>query len=95
VLAPQGEVKDPARTIPKALGIVVVFVVLNYIVPIMAFTVVDSEWQSYANGYYVEIAFKLGGPLFAAALAFGQCISTGVLTFADVCGRMRTYADVC
>ena len=80
-----GEVKDPARTIPKALGIVVIFVVLNYILPIMAFTVVDSDWKSYANGYYVEIAYKLGGPLFAAALAFGQCISTGMLTYADVC----------
>ena len=71
-----GEVKDPTKTFPRALTIVVLLVVANYVLPIMAFTAVDSDWTAWTNGYYVEIGRKYGGALFGGWLALGQCIST-------------------
>ena len=71
-----GEVQDPRKTFPKALLIVVTLVVLNYVVPIMAFTGVEPGWEKYENGYYVEIARKYGGKMFGTAIALGQCVST-------------------
>jgi len=71
-----GEVKDPAKVFPRALTIVVVLVMVNYLVPIMAFTAVDSNWAAFENGSYIRIAREQGGQALGAALALGQCIST-------------------
>mmetsp|Transcript_14269 Transcript_14269/g.20726 ORF Transcript_14269/g.20726 Transcript_14269/m.20726 type:complete len:656 (-) Transcript_14269:223-2190(-) len=71
-----GEVKDPVKTFPRALAIVVLLVVANYVIPILAFTAVEPDWKNYVNGCYVDIARKYGGLGFGAAVALGQCIST-------------------
>ena len=70
-----GEVKDPVKTFPRALAIVVLLVVANYMLPIMAFTAVDPDWAQWTNGIYVDLARKYGGPVFGGCIALGQCIS--------------------
>jgi amino acid transporter len=59
------QVKDPARTFPKALFIAVIIVVLNYALPIMAFTAVDPHFELYQNGYFVEVRALINMPLCA------------------------------
>ncbi|EKX43316.1 hypothetical protein GUITHDRAFT_49465, partial [Guillardia theta CCMP2712] len=71
-----GEVQNPSKTFPRALAAVLFLVVLNYALPIMAFTGVDDNYDKYVNGYYVKIATQVGGKAFGSALALGQCIST-------------------
>jgi len=55
---------------------VVTLVVINYMLPIMAFTAVEGDWKSYENGCYVGIASKYGGKIFGSCIALGQCVST-------------------
>ena len=40
-----------SQTFPKALAIVFVIVVANYVLPILAFSGLDNDWEAYDNGY--------------------------------------------
>jgi amino acid transporter len=71
-----GEVKDAPLAFPKALTILVVLVVANYLVPIMAFTGLDDNVANYHNGYYIDIVRRNISPLLAVLLGSGQCISS-------------------
>ena len=41
-----------SQTFPKALAIVFVIVVANYVLPILAFSGLDNDWEAYDNGYF-------------------------------------------
>jgi amino acid transporter len=71
-----GEVKNVPTAFPYALAVLVVIVVLNYLIPIMAFTALDADWSHYYNGYYIDVVRDTINPYFALVLGAGQCISS-------------------
>jgi amino acid transporter len=71
-----GEVKNVPTAFPYALSILVVVVLLNYIVPIMAFTGLTSDYAAFDNGHYITIVKRSMSPYFAYVLGLGQCISS-------------------
>ena len=71
-----GEVKNVPTAFPYALGCLVILVVGNYLIPIMAFTALDSNWNDYYNGYYIDVVRYTINPYFALILGAGQCISS-------------------
>jgi len=46
-----------SQTFPKAIAIVLCIVVANYILPILAFSGLDNDWDSYDNGCSPPTAF--------------------------------------
>lgn len=74
-----GEVDQPHKTFPKALGWAVVLVVAFYLVPTMAALGVTTDMNDWSLGYYGKVAEKVGGRwlalwvvLAAAASQIGQ-----------------------
>lgn len=70
-----GEIKNIAHDFPFALAATVFIVMLNYILPILAFTGLDSHYVSYNNGYYISVAKEVGGPFWGWWMGVSQCIS--------------------
>jgi amino acid transporter len=80
-----GEIKDVAKVFPRALALVFLIVLVNYILPILAFAGLDSDWDSYDNGYYISIARRVGGEHWGIVLGVAQCFSAaGLYTSAVV-----------
>lgn len=58
-----GEIDDPRRTYPKAMGLTVALVALTYSVPFLAGAGVDKpHYTLWADGYYPIIAQAIAGP---------------------------------
>jgi amino acid transporter len=58
-----GEIDDPRRTYPKAMGLTVALVALTYSVPFLAAAGVDKpHYTLWADGYYPIIAQAIAGP---------------------------------
>jgi amino acid transporter len=74
-----GEIENVATAFPLALSIVFVIVVLNYILPILAFAGLDNDWDAYDNGYYITIARRVGGAHWGIFLGAAQCFSASGL----------------
>mmetsp|Transcript_32240 Transcript_32240/g.81190 ORF Transcript_32240/g.81190 Transcript_32240/m.81190 type:complete len:487 (+) Transcript_32240:31-1491(+) len=74
-----GEVKDVHQTFPPALAATVLIVVLGYIVPLMAFVGLDSDYSAYDNGYFIEIVYRVAGPIWGAWIGASQCVSAAGL----------------
>lgn len=58
----QGEVVDPSRSYPRALSYALPLVTLAYFVPLLA-TLGASNWQSWKEGGWPDIALMVGGLL--------------------------------
>lgn len=71
-----GEVQNVPTAFPYALAILVAFVVMNYLIPIMAFTGLNSDYAAFSNGFYITIVRTTMSPIFAYVLGIGQCISS-------------------
>lgn len=71
-----GEVQNVPTAFPYALVILVFVVVLNYLIPIMAFTGLSGDYAAFNNGHYITIVRQSMSPLFAYVLGIGQCISS-------------------
>ncbi|XP_047077786.1 polyamine transporter PUT1 [Lolium rigidum] len=57
-----GEVKNPGKTLPKALFYAVIFVVVGYLYPLLAGTgAVPLDRGQWTDGYFADIAKLLGG----------------------------------
>ncbi|XP_006647741.2 polyamine transporter PUT1 isoform X1 [Oryza brachyantha] len=57
-----GEVKNPGKTLPKALFYAVIFVVVGYLYPLLAGTgAVPLGREQWTDGYFADIAKLLGG----------------------------------
>ncbi|CAM0944870.1 unnamed protein product [Alopecurus aequalis] len=57
-----GEVKNPGKTLPKALFYAVIFVVVGYLYPLLAGTgAVPLDRGQWSDGYFADIAKLLGG----------------------------------
>lgn len=71
-----GEVENPGKTIPKAMAISMVVIVLAYLLPLMgAMAVPVPSWQNWFAGSYVDIGIALGGNWLGIAVAIGGAIS--------------------
>ncbi len=56
-----GEVRDPARTYPRALAIAVPLVLLAYAVPLLA-ALAASDWRTWREAGWADIARDVAGP---------------------------------
>lgn len=57
-----GEVKNPSKTLPKALFYAVIFVVVGYLYPLLAGTgAMPLDRGQWTDGYFADIAKLLGG----------------------------------
>ena len=73
----QGEVRDASRSYPRALSIALPLVVAGYIIPLLA-TLSATDWTTWAEGGWPQIALAAGGalgPMLAAWLALGGMVS--------------------
>jgi amino acid transporter len=55
------EVKNPARTIPLALVLVVPIIIVSYSAPTLAGLAAVGHWEGWTSGYFAEIGRQLGG----------------------------------
>ncbi|KAK9801360.1 hypothetical protein WJX73_010869 [Symbiochloris irregularis] len=56
-----GEVPKPHRTVPRALGMAVLLVVVTYVVPLLAGIGITTSVQDWQLGYFAHIAQMVGG----------------------------------
>ena len=70
-----GEVANVGSVFPLAIAISMVIVLLNYILPILAFSGLDGDYASFDNGHYITVARQVCGPYYAYALGLAQTIS--------------------
>ncbi len=69
-----GEIRNPQRVIPRALMLVVPFIILMYVLPTLASLAAYGHWDTFAtsagDGYlsFVEIGKKIGGSALGYAL---------------------------
>uniref|UniRef100_A0A6T8PQQ6 Amino acid permease/ SLC12A domain-containing protein n=2 Tax=Hemiselmis andersenii TaxID=464988 RepID=A0A6T8PQQ6_HEMAN len=74
-----GEVKDVPTVFPPALAATVMIVVLGYVVPLMAFVGLDNDYAAYDNGYFIQIVYRVAGPIWGAWIGASQCVSAAGL----------------
>jgi amino acid transporter len=70
-----GEVADIGRVFPQAIAITMGVVLLNYILPIMAFSGLDGDYAAFDNGHYIAVARNVCGEYFGWALGLAQTVS--------------------
>jgi len=75
-----GEIRNPQKVIPRALMLVVPFVVLTYLLPTIASLAGYGNWDTFAvdaddgSVSFIEIGQALGGPLLGLALLVSALI---------------------
>src|SRR3954452_3507429 len=70
----QGEVKDPARSYPRALAFALPLVVLGYFVPLLA-ALGATDWTAWTEGGWPQIAAAAAGKWIAIWIALGGMVS--------------------
>lgn len=81
-----GEVDQPEKDLPSALGWCLLISVLNYLLPIMVCTAA-LPGQTWATGFWVQAGFELGGPFLqwwvcaAALMSISGQLLAGQATF--------------
>jgi amino acid transporter len=63
-----GEVANIGTVFPQAIAISMVVVLANYILPIMAFSGLDGNYDAFDNGHYITVARDVCGVYFGWAL---------------------------
>ncbi|GAB4813937.1 hypothetical protein N2152v2_000983 [Parachlorella kessleri] len=56
-----GEVQNPSKTFPKALGGAVVLVVLSYLIPLLVGLGVTTQTEDWKLGYFAAVGNQVGG----------------------------------
>jgi amino acid transporter len=69
-----GEVDRPHRLYPRAMWISVTIVAVSYLVPVAAISRSHMDPALWSTGGWVDAGRIVGGPLLAAAIAFGGII---------------------
>lgn len=70
-----GEVQDPARTFPRALGGAVVLVVCSYLLPLLVGLGVTSDPSAWDDGYLAVVGQQVGGKWLAWWVVVASAIS--------------------
>lgn len=76
------EVEEPARIIPRAIGLVTPLVVLSYALPTIAALAFAGGWQQWTSGQFVSVGSDAGGPLLGQWLFLGGIASYSVIFLA-------------
>ena len=82
-----GEVRDPERVFPRAMFLSIVFVVLSYLVPLMAaLGAVDSQQRDWEAGYFTDVSIAVGGSWLGMYTVFASAVSNIALFEAEMSG---------
>jgi amino acid transporter len=83
-----GEIRNPQRTIPRALMIIVPLVALSYIVPTLAGLAGWGHWGDWASSggtSFVQLARYLGGPILGYIM-LGAAVLSNMALYQDWMG---------
>jgi Amino acid permease len=82
-----GEVRDPERVFPRAMFLSVVFVVLSYLLPLLAaLGAVDTRQEDWDAGFFTTVAIAMGGAGLGAYTVLASAISNIALFEAEMSG---------
>lgn len=70
-----GEVDDPARTYPRALGGAIVLVVASYLFPLLVGLGVAPDSADWTLGYFAAVATQVGGKWLALWIVAAAALS--------------------
>ena len=70
-----GEVRDPARSYPRAMALTVVAIAATYVATVLAASVTGLSPAAWTFGSWVEVGRSLGGAALATAVIAGGAIS--------------------
>ena len=65
-----GEIKDPGKTIPKAMVVSMIIIVLTYALPLLGALAVPG-WEDWFAGSFSDVALVLGGPWLQIFVTIG------------------------
>lgn len=71
-----GEVKDPQRTVTKALAITMPIVVISYLLPVLVGVTVLKDPKQWDDGAWVHVAAGIGGKWLAITMAAAGVVSS-------------------
>lgn len=82
-----GEVRDPERVFPRAMFLSVIFVVLSYLLPLLAaLGAVDTRQEDWNAGYFTAVSVTIGGTWLGAYTVVASAISNIALFEAEMSG---------
>jgi len=83
------EVKDPARTYPRAMFLAVALVATTYVIPVAAVAHSGLAPAAWTDGTWALAGEKLSGPRLATAIAVAGMVSSGGMLLALVLSYSR------
>jgi amino acid transporter len=69
-----GEVEDPQRSYPRALGWVVPLSMATYLLPTACTLAAIGNWPQWHTGYFSDLARAIGGPKLALAITASAAV---------------------
>ncbi len=74
-----GDVENPQRTYPRALGLVIPLSIATYFLPVLAGLAALGNWQQWSDGYFPTAALLIGGPWLGHLMTIAAMSSTVAL----------------
>ena len=81
-----GEVNDPGRTYPRALGLAVALMLFTYLLPLGVGAAADPEWSCWKDGSLAYVARLIGGPVLGGWVLVSALVSNWGLFSAELLG---------
>lgn len=82
-----GELRNPERVFPRAMFLSVIFVVLAYLLPLLAaLGATDTEQEDWNAGYLTSVSVAIGGSWLGAFTVLASAISNVALFEAEMSG---------
>jgi amino acid transporter len=83
------EVVNPAKNYPKAMIVTVVLVTAVYFLPVAVSVGVAADWSAWKEGYFSEVAARIGGSWLGAGLTLAGLVSAAGMFNALLCTSAR------
>jgi amino acid transporter len=85
-----GELKNPNKSYPRAMVIVLIAMIVTVIAPVMVAVSVATDYSKWTDGYFSVVATMLGGEWLHIVMVIGACVSSlGVLNaYLCTCSEM-------
>jgi len=84
-----GEVKDPAETFPTAMSFAMCLCLVIDLASMVVGMSVVHDYDTWHDGTFMDVAFKLGGPTLTTIFTFGAAISVIGLLCTLLCSSSR------
>jgi amino acid transporter len=84
-----GEVENPSRAFPIALGIAVPMAVLSYLIPTVVGLAACDDWSHWEEAHFSVLARTMGGPALGVFMTFGGLLSNICLLMVTILGQSR------